>query len=424
MRLQGAEAMTTRLSGAKRAWLVVAMLWPVAFINYIDRTMLTTMHESLVTSIHMTEAQFGLLTSVFLWVYGVMIPAAGYLSDRFNRRWVVIGSLLGWSLTTFLTACANTFPQLLAARVCLGLSECCCVPAAMALITDYHPGSTRSFALGVYQTGMMAGMMFGGIGGWLSEQYSWRLAFILTSLPGMAYGLLLIFTLRDKPGQSGRNQQTGEMAAPIRFGTALRTLLGNPAFVLEMAVVVVLGAAGWIIIGWLPTFMAERFGMAQGESGFLATAYLNGATGVGLIAGGLWTARWNRTNPRSPIYVSIAGLAVAIPAMLMAANAGDFHMALIWLVLFGITRTFCDVNIVPILCLVADVRYRGTAIGVISTCTSFTGGVMIYFVGALRDIHMDLGRIFAIAAGSMILCVGLLLLIKFKPEQCPIPIAD
>lgn len=407
-----------------RAWLTVAKLWPVAFINYVDRTMLTTMHESLVGSIHMTEAQFGLLTSVFLWVYGVMIPMAGYLSDRFNRRWVVIGSLLAWSLTTCLTAYAQTFPQLLAARVCLGLSECCCVPAAMALISDYHPGHSRTLAIGVYQTGMMAGMMVGGIGGWLAEQYSWRLAFTLTSLPGFAYGLLLVFTLREAPAHARYTENEDGVAVPIRFGDALRSLLGNPGFLLEMAAVVVLGAAGWIIIGWLPTYIAERFSLAQGEAGFLATGYLNGATAVGLMIGGLWTSYWSRTNERGPIYVSVIGLVVAIPAMYLSTSTGNFTLAIGWLVLFGVTRTFCDVNLVPILCLVSDSRYRGTAIGLISTCTSFTGGVMIYLVGMLRDLHVELGRIFAFAAGSMVLCIGLLLLIKFKPEQNLVTVTD
>ncbi len=407
--------MTAPSTRSARAWLTVALLWPVVFINYIDRTMLTTMHESLVGSIRMTEAQFGLLTSVFLWVYGGMIPLAGYLSDRFNRRWVIIGSLFAWALTTCLTAYAQTFPQLLAARVCLGLSECCCVPAAMALISDYHPGPSRTLALGVYQTGMMAGMMLGGIGGWLAEEYTWRLAFTLTGLPGFVYGLLLLLTLREAPDRAPDPAGGGGAGETVRFGAALRSLFGTPGFLLEMAAVVVLGAAGWIIIGWLPTYITERFGLAQGEAGFLATGYLNGATVAGLILGGWWTGHWSKTNPRAPIHVSVIGLLVATPAMIFSAGTGNFPAAIGWLVLFGVTRTFCDVNLVPILCLVSDARYRGTAIGVISTCTSVTGGVMIYLVGLLRDQHVELGRIFAFAAGSMVVCIVLLRLIKFRP---------
>ncbi|HVZ47137.1 MAG TPA: MFS transporter, partial [Gemmatimonadaceae bacterium] len=326
----------------------------------------------------------------------------------------IIGSLLGWSVTTFLTAYARSFPELLVARVCLGLSECCCVPASMALITDFHRGPSRTLAMGVYQTGMMAGMMLGGIGGWLSEAFSWRVAFMLTSLPAIVYGLFLIFVLRDAPPETAPGAPKPPQRSEVRFGDALRTLLRTRSFLLEMGAVVVLGAAGWIIVGWLPVFITERFGLAQGEAGLSATAYLNGATALGLLLGGWWTSRWSRRTERGPIHVSVVGLVIAIPAMFLSASTGSFPVSIGWLVLFGITRTFCDVNLIPILCLVSDARYRGTAIGVISTCTSFTGGVMIYVVGVLRDLHFSLGHIFACAAASMLICIVLLLAIRVE----------
>src|SRR4051812_43964089 len=80
------------------AWLVVGLLWMVGCLNYLDRVLVTTMRGSLVDAIPMTEAQFGLLTSVFLWVYAFLSPFAGFLADRFSRSRVIVGSLLAWSL--------------------------------------------------------------------------------------------------------------------------------------------------------------------------------------------------------------------------------------------------------------------------------------------------------------------------------------
>ena len=76
-----------------RAWLVVGLLWVVGCLNYLDRGMINTMRGSLVAAIPMTDAQFGLLSSVFLWVYGLLSPFAGFLADRFNRSRVIIASL-------------------------------------------------------------------------------------------------------------------------------------------------------------------------------------------------------------------------------------------------------------------------------------------------------------------------------------------
>jgi MFS family permease len=136
--------MTRGLSFTSQAWLCVALLWFVACLNYFDRIMLTTMRDSVVEAIPMTDKQFGLLTSVFLWVYGGLSPFAGFLADRFGKSRVIVGSLFAWSAITWLTGHAKTFDQLLAARALMGISEACYIPAGMALIMDYHRGPTHS----------------------------------------------------------------------------------------------------------------------------------------------------------------------------------------------------------------------------------------------------------------------------------------
>ena len=146
-------------------WLLVAMLCVVGCLNYLDRMMITTMRTSIMEEIPMSEAQFGLLTSVFLWIYGIASPFAGYLADKFSRSRVIIGSLLIWSLVTWLTSQASNFEELLLARALMGISEACYIPAALALIVDYHPGNTKSTATGIHIGGVYVGQSLGFIGG-------------------------------------------------------------------------------------------------------------------------------------------------------------------------------------------------------------------------------------------------------------------
>jgi len=193
-----AVASVTSVSTA-RAWVVVSLLAGVASLNYIDRVMLTTMRASLVAAIPMTDAQFGLLTSVFLWVYAFVSPLGGFLADRVSRSGVIVASLLSWSAVTWLTAHATTFPEMLATRVLMGLSEGCYLPAALALISDYHRGPTRSLATGIHMIGISIGQGLGGLGGYLAEKHDWSYAFTLFGLIGVSYSVVLAFSLRDVP---------------------------------------------------------------------------------------------------------------------------------------------------------------------------------------------------------------------------------
>src|SRR6187549_3190406 len=92
-----------------RAWLVVGLLWLPGCINYLDRVMITTMRSSLLEAIPMSDAQYGLLTTVFLFFYAALSPFAGFLADRIGRTRVIIGSLIAWSIVTWLTGYASSF---------------------------------------------------------------------------------------------------------------------------------------------------------------------------------------------------------------------------------------------------------------------------------------------------------------------------
>jgi MFS family permease len=184
-----------------RAWLIVGVLWVVAALNYLDRIMITTMRDSLTQAVPMTDAQFGLLTSVFLWVYGLLSPFAGFLADRFNRSRLIVFSLLVWSLLTWLTGHARSFEELIVVRALMGLSEAAYLPAALALIADYHRGSTRSLATGIHMTGLSVGTGLAGIGGWVAERHGWAAAFDVFGLFGIAYAVGLLFVLRDRRGK-------------------------------------------------------------------------------------------------------------------------------------------------------------------------------------------------------------------------------
>ncbi len=396
-----------------RAWLMVGLLWMVGCLNYLDRVMITTMRGSLMEGIPMTEAQFGLLTSVFLWVYGLLSPFAGFLADRFNRSRVIIGSLFAWSVITWLTAHATTFNELLATRALMGISEACYIPAALALIVDYHRGPTRSLATGVHMSGIMVGSGLGGLGGWIAEHYGWTHAFAIFGLVGIAYTAIVALLLRDRPADGLVAGQPVAVGTPnINLAEALRSLFSQRGFVFALCYWGLLGLAGWAVIGWMPTYLNEHFKLSQGTAGLSATGYLQAAALVGVLVGGWWADRWSKVNERARIYVPMIGVLVAAPGILLASGIDWLPLAIGGLICFGLAKAFSDSNMMPILCTVTDSRYRATGYGVLNLFSCIVGGLTIYAGGVLRDAAIDVSRVFQFAAGSMLVCAALLFCIR------------
>ncbi|AHF92760.1 MFS transporter [Opitutaceae bacterium TAV5] len=401
-----------------RAWLVVGLLWVVGCLNYIDRIMLTTMRESVVDAIPMTDAQFGLLTSVFLWIYGCLSPFAGFLADRFSRTRIIIGSLIAWSCITWLTAHAQNFEQLLAARALMGISEAFYLPAALALIADYHRGSTRSLATGIHMTGIFVGQGLGGLGGVIAERHDWTTAFNLFGLAGVVYAVVLMIALRDPQpvasGTAGRSDASAPVSRP-RLGKAFSSLFRLPAFWLAFGFWGLLGMANWCVLAWMPTYLGTRFNLGQGAAGFSATGYLQIAALVGVLFGGWWADRWSRHNERARILVPLIGMLVSAPAVFLVATTDTFSLAIAGLMIFGGTRCFADANMMPILCVVADQRYRATAYGILNFFACVIGGLSIYVGGAMRDAHVELDKVFLFAAFALAACAALLAFLKPRP---------
>lgn len=432
-----------------RAWATVALLWVCAALNYVDRLILTTMRTSLREALPMTDAQFGLLTTVFLVVYAVCSPFAGFLADRTSRSRVITWSLLAWSLVTVATAWVTTYEQLLATRALLAITQAAAMPASVALIVEYHRGSTRSIASGLLLSGAMSGGALAGLGGWFAERHGWTFAYSFFGWIGVAHAALLFWALRDAPAETATSTTGGALGPkrpdgrsephaqeplgataptsapsssganePVTFGAALKHLFTNPGYLLVLGYACTLGIVGWSIVGWMPTFMKERFAMAQGEAGLLTTICLNVAALTGMLLGGAWAGRWSRTNRRAPVLVSIVGVAAAAPAVLLLAHTDVLALGLAGLALYGAFRYFSDANAMPVLCLYVDPRYRATSWGLSTFFSSSIGGLGIYAAGWLRDAQVDVQHIFHFGVLNLVLCAGVLAVLA---RRAPLP---
>src|SRR2546425_512460 len=215
-------------SPSRTAWLLVALLWPVALLNYLDRQMLASMKFSVMADIPSIgpEANWGKMLGQFKWVYAFLSPVGGYIADRFSRRYTICGSLFVWSAVTWATGHVTTYDGLLLTRSLMGISEAFYIPAALALIADYHAGHTRSRAVGLHQMAIYVGVIVGGFSGYgaAAAPLGWRVGCATWGTAGILYAVPLALLLRDARTYAN----TASVAAPTNSVVAsAKELLGN-----------------------------------------------------------------------------------------------------------------------------------------------------------------------------------------------------
>lgn len=390
-------------------WLVVALLWVVALLNYMDRQMLSTMKSSIMTDISELETaeNFGRLMAVFLWIYGLMSPFAGLIADRINRKWLIVTSLAVWSGVTLTMGYATTFNQLYALRAVMGISEALYIPAGLALIADYHTGSTRSLAVGIHMTGLYAGQALGGFGATVAGSWSWQTAFQSFGLIGVLYSVILVLFLYEKRPETVVTAEKLQPASRLKsVGNSLSMLLGTFSFWVILFYFATPSFPGWGIKNWLPTLFSESLNIEMSVAGPMSTILIAFASFLGVLTGGILADRWVGKNVRGRIYTGAIGLTLTIPALFLLGFGNGIVSIAGGGVLFGLGFGMFDANNMPILCQFVSPRHRAAGYGLLNMSGVFAGALVTSWLGKSADAG-SLGPDLALLAVPVAVAIAL-----------------
>jgi ACS family D-galactonate transporter-like MFS transporter len=399
-------------------WVVVGLLWVVAFLNYVDRQMLATMKQAMMGDFaELNSAEnFGILMAIFLWIYALMSPVSGIIADRINRKWLIIGSLFVWSAVTLMMGYATTFNQLYALRAIMGVSEAFYMPSAMAMIVDYHQGKNRSLAVGIHMTGIYLGQAMGGFGAMISTHYSWQTTFHSFGLVGTLYSVILMIFLKEKRSDEDEKYVKGTFKEEfVEAFKGMRTLLGSVSFWVILFYFASPSFPGWATKNWLPTLISGSLNIKMEYAGPLSTITLSLSSLVGVLIGGIISDKWVQRNLRGRIYTGVIGLALTIPSLLLLAFSGSIVPIVIGAIGFGLGFGIFDVSNMPILCQFALPRHRATGYGLMNLVGISAGAFITTFLGKSADAG-NLGRDFAIL-GIVVAVAIVLQLTMLHPKQ-------
>lgn len=415
-------------SAGRQAWLTVALLWPVALLNYLDRQVLSTLQPAIGADISaiLDSQNFGRLMGIFLWIYGLMSPVSGLVADRFNRKRLIVGSLCVWSVVTLLMGHANDFSQLYWMRALMGVSEALYIPAALALIADFHQGRTRSLAVGIHMTGLYCGQALGGFGALAAAELSWRTTFQWLGFAGVAYGVVLALFLRERKAAP----ITSEGFLPVLggMGKSLAALFSIGAFFVMLFYFAAPSAPGWVIKNWLPTLFGKMNpetvrAMFPGISGFsdleiaskvakpLSTIVIAISGFIGVISGGIFADRWAQRNLRGRIYTGAIGLSLTIPALLALGYSQSPAIALGAAILYGFGFGLFDANNMPVLCQFVPPRLRAAAYGFMNLIGVSAGALSTEIIGKL-DNAGKLAQGIGWLAVPVVIAIALVLILR------------
>ena len=432
---------TPVLAPSKWAWIAVIVLWVVVMLNYFDRQLLAVLNTSITDAqqgIQMSQEQFGLVTTAFLIVYAALSPVGGYLADRFSRKFIILCSLVVWSVVTWMTGKADTYGELIFWRGAMGVSEAFYIPAALALISDYHRGSTRSMATGLHMSGIYAGQILAGYGAWIASSPStmlgWRLTFETFGFIGVAYALVVIFLLRDPqvptvaeseatppPEVNVSAVKEPTEADDFGIGHVLRSLFTGRAMILLLIMYAFAGFANWFLMNWYPRLLQDMFNISEAEAGPKATFWINIAKYASVLLAAIVADIWYRRNKNARAYVPglcylLAGPCVII-AMLPALGVPivlGLTATLALVAMQGVAQGSLDATLMPVLRSNIDERFSATGYGLLNLTSVSAGAIISWLGGFLKDSGVPLGVPLGMACVLMVIC-GLLFF--FLPKQ-------
>jgi len=319
-----------------RAWVVLGILTFVYVLNFLDRQLLSILAKPIQDDLGVSDGQLGLIGGLyFAMFYCILAIPVGWLADRTSRVRVLAFACMLWSAATSACGMASTYPQLVLARMTVGVGEAGGVPPSYAIISDYFPPGLRGTALSLFNMGPPIGQALGvAFGASVAAAYSWRQAFIWVGLVGVVTGLAVWLAVREPPrGGLDGAAAAKPKGAPVGFWAGCASFFRDPVLLRVSLACAATQFITYATMNFTVLFLMREKGMGlEDVAVWYALVVLFGVS-AGMVVSGRLVDRLVPRGKTAYAYVPAAGLALAVPFFLAFIWAPGWELALAFLLL-------------------------------------------------------------------------------------------
>ena len=368
-------------------WYVVGVLTAVYASSQVDRQIMGMLLEPIKLELGASDTQMGFLVGLtFAVFYATLGMPIAMLADRTNRRNIITAAITIWSGMTVLCGYAATFVQLSLARIGVGIGEAGSTPPSHSMIADLFSPEQRGTAMGIFALGVNFGLLLAYLGGgWLSENWGWRMTFVAVGLPGIAIALLLYYTVNEpKRGAIEVDIDDSEPAPKFR---AVASYMWRVRSIKHLTIGAALaGFIGYGFVLWMPSFLVRSHGLSPTEVG-LTLALFTGLIGAaGTFTAGKLADKLAEKDIRWRSWVVAVGKGGYVPFLAAVFMIDDLTWAL---VMYTIPAFFGGFYLAPTFALIqslVSLRMRALASSIVLFILNIIGmGFGPQLVGIMSD---------------------------------------
>lgn len=257
-------------------WKLVALFFLGWILMYADRTILNPVMGQIAEEFNLTNAQLGLVNSLFFLTYALTQIPFGIVGDKYGRKVVISIGFVLFGITTYLSGIASAFGVFMIYRALTGAGEGAYYGPAYAMATEAIP--TKKITLGTAI--INSGMAFGTSGGYLLSSKlvlengeHWSKPFYIMAIPTVIVGILFYVLLKEKvvrPEDQTNINEIKVKEAP-KQKVSLKTIFSNKNLVCTFILCFFSIYANFVIITWLPRFLQVERGFEGTSVGFIAS---------------------------------------------------------------------------------------------------------------------------------------------------------